>query len=92
MYVTGVIKSYHRKGLSYLKGENATTENYRVGVVAHVTVRDSVSDKLVLEKDVKGYTLVNVGSDLASADRQAQLLLAEDLAKNISELITEGAW
>ena len=78
--------------MSYLDTDVATTENYRVGVVAHVTVRDSTTGRLLLDKDVNGFTLVHVGSDLASAERQAAPLLAEDLARNAVELITEGAW
>jgi len=33
-----------------------------------------------------------VGSDLADAERQALPLLAQDMARNITELLTEGAW
>jgi hypothetical protein len=90
--VTGVIKSYIREGLSYLNTDVTTTENYRVGVIAHVTARDRATGKLLLDKDVRGYTLVHVGSDLASAERQSAPLLAEDLARHITEQITEGAW
>jgi hypothetical protein len=63
-----------------------------VNITAHVVVRERNSTKVLLDKDVSGYTLVTVGSDLASAERQATPLLAEDLAQNIAELITEGAW
>jgi hypothetical protein len=55
-------------------------------------VRERSSGKLLVDKDVSGYTLVTVGSDLASAERQAAPLLAQDLAQNIAELITEGSW
>jgi hypothetical protein len=81
-----------REGLSYLNTDVATPENYRVQITAHVTVRDGGSGKVLLDKDVSGYTLVQVGMDLASADRQSQPLLAEDLARNVAELLTEGAW
>ena len=47
---------------------------------------------MLFEKDVKGYTLVHVGTDLADAERQSLPLLAEDLARNIAALLTEGAW
>jgi hypothetical protein len=90
--VSGVITRYHRIGLSYLNSDVSTTQNYRVNVVAHVVVRERATGKLLLEKDVTGYALVNVGADLASSERQAAPLLAEDLARNIAELITEGAW
>jgi hypothetical protein len=90
--VTGVIRHYNPQGLSYLNQDVSTVENYRVGIVAHVTVRERESGKALLDKDVAGYTLVHVGADLADSEREAAPLLAEDLARNIAELITEGAW
>ena len=68
------------------------TENYRVGVIAHVTARERSTGKMLLDKNVNGYTLVHVGTDLADAERQSLPLLAEDLARNTVELLTEGAW
>mgnify|MGYP001556995102 CR=1 FL=1 len=90
--VTGVITRYRREGLSYLNNDAATAENYRVDVIAHVTVRERGSGKLLLNKNVSGYALVNVGADLTDSERQATPLLAEDLAENIAELLTEGSW
>ncbi len=90
--VTGVITGYNRIGLSYLNSDVMTVQSYRVNITAHVVVRERATEKVLLDKDVSGYTLVTVGTDLASAERQAAPLLAEDLAQNIGELVTEGAW
>ena len=90
--VSGVIRNYEREGLGYLNTDVATPQNYRIGVLAHVTARERASGKLLLDKDVKGHTLVNIGADLTSAERQAMPILADDLAQNITELLTEGAW
>jgi hypothetical protein len=90
--VTGVITRYNRVGVAYLNTDVTTAQSYRVNITAHVTARERSSGKVLLDKDVTGYTLVTVGTDLASAERQASPLLAEDLAQNISELITEGTW
>src|SRR5277367_2779838 len=90
--VTGVITHYDRRGLSYLNNDVTTTENYRVGIIAHVVARERDTGKVLLDKNVTGYTFVHVGTDLADAERQAAPLLAEDLARNIAELLTEGAW
>ena len=90
--VSGVITRYNCEGLSYLNNDVTTTENYRVGVVAHVTARERATGKLLLDKNVNGYTLIHVGTDLADSERQSLPLLAEDLARNITELLTEGAW
>lgn len=90
--LTGVIKSYGRSGLGFLNTDAFTPENFRIEVIAHVTARDRATGKLLLDRDVKGHTLVNIGSDLASAEREALPLLAEDLDRNITELLTEGSW
>ena len=90
--VTGVIRQYTRQGLGYLNTDVTTPENFRVDLLVHVTARDRLSGKTILDKNVKGHTFVHIGNDLASAEREALPLLAEDLAQNISELLTEGAW
>jgi hypothetical protein len=90
--VTGVITRYNRKAVAFLNSDVATAESYRVGITAHVTARECSTGKTLLDKDVDGYALVQVGTDLASAERQTAPLLAEDLASNIAELLTEGAW
>ena len=90
--VSGVITKYNRETLSYLNTDAITPENYRVNITAHVTACDRDSGKIILDRDVKGFTLVHVGPDLADAERQAFPLLAHDLAHSITELITEGAW
>jgi hypothetical protein len=90
--VTGEIRTYSRQGLGYLNTDVTTPENYHVDATVHVKARDRGTGKLILDKDVKGHTLVHIGDDLASAEREAMPLLAEDLARNIAELLTEGAW
>jgi hypothetical protein len=90
--LTGVIRGYTRTGIGYLSTDAETPEDFRVEITVHVTARDTASGKLLLDKDIKGHTLVHVDSDLASAERQALPLLAGDLAQNITEAVTEGAW
>jgi hypothetical protein len=90
--VNGVVRQYSRQGLGYLNTDVATPENFRVDLLVHVTARDRQSGRLVLDKDVKGHTFVHIGNDLASAERQALPVLAEDLAQNITELLTSDRW
>jgi hypothetical protein len=90
--VSGVVLVYKRNGLGYSGTDAITPENYRIETTVHVIARERSSGKTLLDRDVKGHTLVNVGQDLASSERQAQPLLAEDLARNITELLTEGTW
>ncbi|MBW8863670.1 MAG: hypothetical protein JF609_01880 [Verrucomicrobia bacterium] len=90
--VTGVVRSYRRIGLGYSSSDSVTPENYRIEVVVHVTAREHDSGKALLDRDVKGNTLVHIGSDLASSERQALPLVSEELARNITELLAEGTW
>jgi hypothetical protein len=90
--VTGMIRQYGRQGLGYLNSDVATPENYRVDMSVHVIARERVTGKVIFEKEVKGHTFVHIGNDLASAEREALPLLAEDVAQNITEMLTEGAW
>ena len=41
---------------------------------------------------IGAHTLVRVGSDLTSAERQALPVLAEDLARNITSILVDGSW
>jgi hypothetical protein len=90
--VSGVITRYRREAVNYLNTDVVTPENYRINVVAHVVAREHDTGKVLLDKDVSGYTLVHIGADLADSERQAAPLLAEDLARNVAELLTEGTW
>lgn len=92
LVISGIIRSYEREGLGYLNRDATTTQNYRVAITVHIIVTDRVSGKTIMERDVKGHSLVNVGSDFASSERQAAPLLAANLAQNITALLTEGAW
>jgi hypothetical protein len=47
---------------------------------------------MLLDKDVNGYAIIQVGGDLTDTERQSLPLLAEDLARNVAELLTEGTW
>ena len=89
--VTGVITHYGRQALTYLSSDVLTANNYKVEIVAHVKAVDR-NGKVLLDKNVKGDTLVHVGPDLADAERQAMPLLADDLAQNVTQLLTEGTW
>jgi hypothetical protein len=90
--VSGVIRTYEQEGLGYLNNDASTPQNFRIAVTAHVVARDRATGKLLLDRDVHGHTLINIGSDLVSSERQAAPVLAADLAQNITALLTEGGW
>ncbi len=90
--VTGVLTRYDRHELSFVPKDVLTVSDYRVSVTAQITARDVSSGKIILDQQVTGYTLVRVGSDLPSAERQALPVLADDLAKNVTALLVDGGW
>jgi hypothetical protein len=92
LVVTGVLTHYDRRELSLLPNDVLTVNDFRINVTARVTAKDRSTGKTVLDRDVTGYTLVRAGSDLASAERQAMPVLAEELARNITSLLVDGSW
>jgi hypothetical protein len=90
--VTGVITSYKRVGETLSRSDAASATNYRITMTARVTARDRITDKVIFEKPVTGSTLVTVGTDLPSAERQALPLMAANLARNITALLADGSW
>ena len=44
------------------------------------------------DQAVNGFTLMRVGADITSSERQAIPLLTGDLAKNITALLADGTW
>ena len=85
-----VLTRYERHELSLLPNDVLTVRDYRVSVTAQVSARETGSGKLLLDQTVTAYTLVRVGSDLTSSERQALPVLADGLAKNITALLGRG--
>jgi hypothetical protein len=91
--VSGVLTRYDRRELSFAPKDVLTVTDYRINVTAKVTARNIDTGKVLLDQqEVTGYTLIRVGSDLTSSERQALPLLADDLAKNVTALLVDGSW
>jgi hypothetical protein len=61
-------------------------------MTAQVTARDRITGKVVLDQEINGFTLLRVGPDLVSSERQSLPLLAGDLAKNVTSRLADGSW
>jgi len=90
--VNGVISSYERNALSFQPTDILTVRDYRVNLIAHVKATERSTGRVLLDREVKGRTTLRLGPDVASADRQAIPLLADDLARNITSLLVDGSW
>jgi hypothetical protein len=90
--VTGVLTRYYRREVSFVPNDVTTVRDYRELLTAQVTARERSTGKVLLDQPVTGYSLVRVGSDLTSSERQALPLLAEDLATKVVALLADGTW
>ena len=90
--LTGVITRFDRSAISFQPGDVLTVRDYALGLVAKITVKDRGTGKVIFDREVSGRTTIRAGTDLASAERQAVPLLAEDLARNAASLIVDGNW
>jgi hypothetical protein len=92
LILSGVLVRYERLPLAFQPQDVATVKDYEIRLHAKVKAIERRTGKAVLDREVVGRTSIRVGSDLTSAERQGIPLLAEDLAKNITALLVEGAW
>ena len=90
--VTGSVIEYDRSNLSFQPEDILTPRDYRLRIRAHVTARDRTSGRVLLDRDVLGHTTLRVTPDFSSAERQAIPQAAEELARNITALLTESVW
>jgi hypothetical protein len=90
--IGGALTSYQRAEVTLASTDILTVRDFRLTLTAHVTARERSTGKEILDQAVTGYTLIRVGADLPSAERQAMPLLANDLARNVTALLVEGKW
>ena len=90
--VTGAVVEYDRSHISFQPQDILTPRDYRLRIRAQVTARDRSSGRVLLDREVMGHTTLRVTPDLASAERQAIPQAADELARNITALLTEGSW
>ena len=90
--VSGAIVTYLRIPLAFQPSDALTVTDYSLRMTVQVTARERSTGKVLLNQRVGGSTLVIVGSDLTSAERQALPLLANDFAKNVTSLLANPAW
>ena len=91
--VTGSISKYERSGLSFQPGDIQTVRDFTISIIARVSATERGTGKKILsDHEVEGRTTVRAGTDLASAERQAVPLMAEDLARRVTALLVDGDW
>jgi len=92
LIVTGEITSYQRTEVSFLPTDITTAQDYKLNFTAHVIAKERLTGRVVVDQTLTGTTLMRVGSDLPSSERQSLPLLAADLARQITQVLADGTW
>lgn len=90
--VTGDILKYDRVAVALRARDALTPRDYRITITAHITARERVGGKILLDRDVIGRTDVRAGADLNSAELQGIPLAADFLAVSATSLLADGSW
>ena len=90
--LSGKIIRFDRASFTFDPDDTLTTRDSELRVLVEVTARQSGTGTVLLDKKVRGRTRIRIGNDITSSERQALPLLAEDLARNIVDLLADGDW
>jgi PBP1b-binding outer membrane lipoprotein LpoB len=90
--LSGSLIRYQRMEVTLSSNDILTVQDFRLTLTAQVIARERSTGKVLFDGKVTGYTLIRVGPDLTSAERQAWPLLAGDLAKNVTAQLADGKW
>jgi hypothetical protein len=90
--ISGVITTLTRSPLSFDPRDIVTPRDYALYITADVTATERATGKVILNSSFSGSTTVRATADRDAAERQAQPLMADELARNITYALTEGPW
>ena len=78
--------------MSYKPGDILTVQDYNLQLSATITVTDRVTGEVIIQRNITGNSIVRVGDDLTAGQRQAVPLIADQLARQATDLIVDGDW
>ncbi|HJO54174.1 MAG TPA: hypothetical protein QF373_06715, partial [Verrucomicrobiota bacterium] len=90
--LTGNITAYRRSAVSFQPRDILSVRDFEVELVTRILATEKATGKVLIDHELIGRTTVRLGGDLASAERQALPLLANDLAQKTVALLAEGEW
>lgn len=90
LVVSGELVEFKRNGVSYTPGDTLAVQDYSMELVAKIKVTDRATGEVIVEQQITGNSIVRVGNDLTSGQRQAVPLIAEQLARQATSLIVDG--
>jgi hypothetical protein len=92
LIVSGVVRDISRQEQSFQARDTRTLRDYNFEMTAHVTATERGTGRVILDREVRGHTMLRIVDDLPSAERQAMPLAAANLARNITSMLVDGDW
>ncbi len=92
LIVSGNIVKYERMGVTFDPEDIITPRDFQLTMIAHITVQERSSGRVVLARDVMGRSTARLLADLPATERQAIPLVANDLARRAVSLLVDGEW
>jgi len=84
------LKNYTLEPISYDRDKTTKTQEYRARIYASVVLIRMANDEVILDNpSVEGEATFFVTGDMTSSKKRARPELAEDLAKNLVDAITQ---
>ena len=90
--LSGTIVRFDRRYLSLNPKDVISPRDYRVSLTARVVATERGTGKVLVDRDLVGYTTVRVGADVNSAEIRSIPLVAEALARHATSLLVDGEW
>jgi hypothetical protein len=87
-----LLTGYCRSAVSFQPRDILSVRDFEVELVTRIRAAEKATGKVLIDRELTGRTTVRLGGDLASAERQALPMLANDLAKKTVALLAEGVW
>lgn len=88
----GDLVAYDRQGITFSARDALSVRDFEVTLTARVRAVRPPGDRVLWEREVRGRAVVPTAVDQISSERQNRPLLAEDLARHILVLLTDGDW
>ena len=89
--VRGEIIRYYRHQLRSVREETGVAREYRITITSHITVQDKQTGEVIRgPTKVTGSAETFIGIDQQTAEFQALPLIADDLARQVVDLLVES--
>ncbi|NLH73770.1 MAG: LptE family protein [Verrucomicrobia bacterium] len=90
--VSGTLTKYDRQAVAYEYGDVITARDFEAFATAHVVAKPATGGAPLVDCEVRGHATFRIGADQTTSERLALPALADDLARRVAALLTDGTW